>query len=211
MNNLGEIARLRGDYRSAAKLYQDVLTVAQEIGDREGETMYLSNLGGARVGLREYRAAESDLRRVTRMDEAADWFGLAETYCFLAEACLGQGKVEEALAAARQALALGQETELQEVVAAAWRVLGLVAAQLPDPVTVGDDLYDVEACFTESLRIFAEMGMEGERARTLREWARYELERGDRARGEKMWQEARELFVQLGLELEVERMANLPS
>jgi class 3 adenylate cyclase/tetratricopeptide (TPR) repeat protein len=211
LNNLGEIARLRGDYRSAAKLYQDVLTVAQEIGDREGETMYLSNLGGARVGLREYRAAESDLRRVTRMDEAADWFGLAETYCFLAEACLGQGKVEEALAAARQALALGQETELQEVVAAAWRVLGLVAAQLPDPVTVGDDLYDVEACFTESLRIFAEMGMEGERARTLREWARYELERGDRARGEKMWQEARELFVQLGLELEVERMANLPS
>jgi predicted ATPase/class 3 adenylate cyclase len=207
LNNLGEIARLQGDYRSAAKLYQDVLATAQEIGDREGEMMYLTNLGGARVGLREYGAAEIDLRQVTRMDEAAGWFGLAETYRFLAEACLGQRKIEEALTAARQALALGQETELQEVVGATWRVLGQLAEQLSDPVTVGDDLYDVEACFGESVRIFSEMGMGGEQARTLREWARHELQRGDRARGEKMWQEARELFAQLGLELEVERTA----
>ena len=49
--------------------------------------------------------------------------------------------------------------------------------------------------------------MDGERARTLREWARYEHEHGDAAHGEQMWQEARRLFAQLGAELEVTRMA----
>ncbi len=53
--------------------------------------------------------------------------------------------------------------------------------------------------------------MEGERARTLREWAKYELAHGDKARGAAMWQEARELFARLGVELEVERMTILPT
>jgi len=34
---------------------------------------------------------------------------------------------------------------------------------------------------------------------------------GDRARGEAMWQEAREILARLGADSCVERMANLPS
>jgi hypothetical protein len=67
------------------------------------------------------------------------------------------------------------------------------------------------AGFEESLRICREMGMEGEEARTLREWARYELGHGDPARGAAMWEEARDLFARLGVELDVERMATLPT
>jgi hypothetical protein len=52
--------------------------------------------------------------------------------------------------------------------------------------------------------------MEGERAQTLRAWARYEVQHGDSASGAAMWQEARDLFTQLGAELEVQRMADLP-
>jgi hypothetical protein len=69
---------------------------------------------------------------------------------------------------------------------------------------------DAAACFTESARIFTETGMEGERAQTLREWARYELARGDTGRGAALWQEARQLFTQLGAELEVARMRERP-
>jgi len=48
--------------------------------------------------------------------------------------------------------------------------------------------------------------MEAERARTLRDWARHELTRGDSARGQQLWREALESFRRLGMTLEVERM-----
>jgi hypothetical protein len=49
--------------------------------------------------------------------------------------------------------------------------------------------------------------MEAERARTLRDWARHELQRGDRGRGQKLWREALEAFRSLRMTLEVERMS----
>jgi tetratricopeptide (TPR) repeat protein len=206
LNSLGEIARLRGDYRAAVVFYQKALTIAQEIGDRDGEMVYLSNLGGARVGLAEYRAAEATLRQVIHLAGTAGFFALSETYRFLAEALLGQEQVTDALVATRQALALGQETEQQEFTGGAWRALGMVAAQLPEPVVIGDHAYDAAACFTESLQVFTEMGAKGERARTLREWAGHEIEKGDSEKGAALWQKAREIFDRLGMELELHRM-----
>jgi len=51
-----------------------------------------------------------------------------------------------------------------------------------------------------------EAGLDGERARTLREWARYELQSGDKDKGNTLWAEARDIFEKLGALLEVERM-----
>jgi hypothetical protein len=47
----------------------------------------------------------------------------------LAEARLGQGKVGEALAAARRALRIGQEVNEVESTAVAWRLLAMIAAR----------------------------------------------------------------------------------
>jgi hypothetical protein len=44
----------------------------------------------------------------------------------------------------------------------------------------------------------------------MREWARYKLKNGDKVNGEKMWQEARDIFITLGAHMEVERMKALP-
>ena len=71
--------------------------------------------------------------------------------------------------------------------------------------------YTAEECFGKSAEIFAEAEIEGERARTLREWARYELRRGNRERGTQLWEEARSIFEKLGAQMEVERMADMPS
>jgi hypothetical protein len=73
------------------------------------------------------------------------------------------------------------------------------------PVGVGGRDFDAAACFAESLRVFAAIKMEAERARALRDWAGHELASGDRARGREMWREAREIFMRLGMELEVGR------
>jgi tetratricopeptide (TPR) repeat protein len=216
LNSLGVIADARGDYDTALQHAQEALRIAREIGDRDGEFVFLSNVGAERVRSSEYQAAEVDLRQVIHMAGTTGASGLSDTYRCLAEACLGQGKVEEALAAARHALALGQEGGMQLFVGPAWRALGMVAAHLSEPIALADPntgqsrTYDTQACFAEGMRVCTEAGMEGERARILREWAKYELERGDRARGEAKWMEARETFARLGAELEVARMNNLP-
>ena len=71
--------------------------------------------------------------------------------------------------------------------------------------------FEAEDCFGKSAEIFAEANIDGERARTLREWARYELRRDNREFGTQLWNEARTIFERLGATHEVERMSELPS
>jgi len=203
LDHLGEHARLRGDYRAAAALHQEALKIAYETGNRNREMAFLSNLGGARVGLGEYHVAEYDLRRIIRWAEIANQRGwLADTYRFLSIACLRQGKVEEALVAARRALTLGQEVKAPNLIGGAWRALGMILVRATESVTIGDKVWDARACFGESVRKFTEMGDEGNRARTLQVWSWYEMDQGDRAQGEAMWQKVRVLFSRLGIKLE---------
>jgi len=205
-SNLGVIAHARGDYEAAFRYTSEALEIAREIGERDGELVFASNLGAARVGLGECSAAEAELRQVIELAGAGGSWVLSDTYRLLAEACLGQGKVGEALAAAQQALALGQSGGVQEYIAAAWRMLGQVAAQRHTPITVGEADYAAEACFAESVRICTEIGLEGGKARALKEWAVYESRRGDAERGRALWQEARAIYARLGAEREVQRM-----
>lgn len=210
LNSLGVTSDLRGDFATALTRTEEALAIAREIGDRSGELTYLGNLGAARIGLEDYVAAEKDLREVIEMAGEAEYFGLAGIYRPLAEAYLGQGKIAEALEAATRSLALGQETGNQEYIGSAWRTLGMVAARSSDSITVNANSCDAGACFVESLRVFTEMGAEAERARTLREWARDELRRGEQMRGRELWHEAQEIFARLGMDLEVERMMTRP-
>jgi tetratricopeptide (TPR) repeat protein len=212
-NNLGWLADTRGNYQLAKTLFQEALTIAREIGHRDGEMFYLSNLGTMRVMLGDYPGAEADLRQVIQMSGDAGLSVLSESYRFLAEACLRQGKIDDALRCAQRALVLGHEAASQDYIAAAWRALGLIAGALDEPVKVAADqpeTHDAQSCFTESLRICDEHGLDGEKARTLRTWAEYELAYGDAAKGSAMWQEAREIFARLGAVLEAERMAQVP-
>ncbi|MBN1262330.1 MAG: tetratricopeptide repeat protein, partial [Anaerolineae bacterium] len=208
LNNLGESARLRGDPVAVERLLA-ALDVAHEIGDRDGEIARLSNLGGARLLQEDYVTAEADLRRVLEMVGNGNWFGLSETYRFLAEACLGQGKLEEALSAARRALDLAREIGYQELLGGGWRVLGACAARLEQEGQreSGASVPDPRSCFAASLGIFIEIGAEAERARTLREWGRYEIIQGDPQKGVSFWEEARAIFETHQMPCELARTA----
>jgi hypothetical protein len=123
----------------------------------------------------------------------------------------------QALDAAQRSYSLGMADGAPEYIGAAYRALGMVSKQLGRPISKGDLGTDGSASasaddfFRESLRVLEEGQLDGERARTLREWARYELKDGHRERGVELWKEAREIFWRLGAEMEVERMAELPS
>jgi hypothetical protein len=116
------------------------------------------------------------------------------------------------LEAARQALSLAKEMESQEDIGLAWRSIGRVTVAMGDPVSFQrseqepPQSFAAGDCFAESERIFKEIEREDERARTLREWARYELKQGDQKRGQRLWEEARAIFLQLQALPEVEQM-----
>jgi len=217
LNNLGLTAEARGDYARASAHYQDALTLAREIKDRELEFLSLRNLGGAQVGMGAYQAGDTQLRQALQIAESAGWADHSLIYSRLSAAYLGQRDLAAALDAAQQALALAHAPVEQ---GAAWRAVGLVAAQTDGRWAVDDgrlqaadhivhrpsSIGRVEMCFAESVRIFAEAGLQAERARTLREWARYEIERGNRVGGELLWREVRAVFARLDMDGEVRAM-----
>lgn len=216
LSNLGVIADARGDYETAFQRYHSALEIAREVGYRDGEIVFLTNRGGEQVALKNYAAAEADLRKAIELAGIEGSWCLPNTYCYHAEALLGMGNTESAYYSARQALALGVEDSVPENIGAAWRVLGMISAKTGKPFSLrksglsNPDDYSAEACFSRSAQILAEADIKGERARTLREWARYEMARNNKKWALELWEEARAIFEGLGANFEVERMAEPP-
>jgi class 3 adenylate cyclase/predicted ATPase len=216
LNNLAAIADARGDHLMALQRYHSALDIAREIGNRDREILFLTNRGAEQVALGNYGAAEVDLR------QAIESAGITGSWCMpiafndYAEALIGLGRYDEALYSAEQALFLSEEYKTPEYTGMAWRTLGMVSERLDKPISLRDRTtreimeYNANACFDKSEKIFVEGEIDMERARTLREWATYKLKAGDHEAAKRMWQHAREIFAQLGADMEVQRMTDLP-
>ena len=215
-SNLGVIAEARGDYETAFQRYDNALTISREMGYRDGEILFLTNRGSAQVALKKYEAAEIDLRQAISLAGVTGSWCMPLAYNYRAEALLGLGKHDEAFYSARQALVLAEEDKTPEYIGMAWRTLGMISSRINTAIRFSDwdtrqeTDHDAETCFSKSMQILTDADIDSERARTLREWARYEIMSGNKESGEKKWREAREIFTKLGAQMEVERMNSLP-
>jgi predicted ATPase/class 3 adenylate cyclase len=204
LSNLGESARSRGDYRRAEQLYERALAGVRQIGDRDSEAIYLSNLSAARLGLRKFQQVETDAREALALVTGSNFCAHSETHAFLSEACLGQGKLQEALDAANRALSLARESENDLDLGIAWRTLGQVLAAWnkdqapPNGASLNEICSNPEGCFHESHRIFKKINAESEAARTLRVWAEFDLQNGRVQEGNKKLEEAQTILRRLG-------------
>jgi tetratricopeptide (TPR) repeat protein len=204
--NLANTASHLGEYQQAVDLYQKALEIMEDFGDRDWKLLNLFNLGAALVGLSEYSLAEDNLGQVLDLTEGSGWLGLSLTYYFLAESYLGQGLLKYAEKAAQEAMDLGVQTGAQQDLGAAWRALGKVASGKGEGVEVDGESFSAEGCFGKSADIFREVGADDELAHTLRPWAEHEMEHGDKKKGQKLWEEAKEIFKRLDMPAEVKRM-----
>jgi tetratricopeptide (TPR) repeat protein len=217
LSNLGVIADARGDYEDAFQRYDSALQIAREVGHRDQAIVFLTNRGGMQAALHNYEAADADLREAIKIAGITGSWIMPQTFIYHSEAALGLGNVEQARYSAEQALFLAIEDSAPEYIGMAWRALGMVAMKTGTPISFRErgsdhsEQYDPKACFLRSDKIFSDTQMDGERARTLREWARYEFQCGNREDGLKKWQEARDVFLKLGADKEAERMANPPT
>ena len=204
--NLAITADLQGDYQDAVDLYQNAMETMEEISDQDWKRTCLLNLSGSRVGLREYQQAERDLQQVLELTGSSEWLGLSLAYYFLAESYLGLQRGDEAYSAAIKALEIAEKSGAREFLGAAWRVLGKVASQMANEITVIEKTYQAPTCFKKSVKIFGKAGVDRERAHTLKAWAEHELDSGEKKKGDKMWNEAKEIFQRLDMAAEVKRM-----
>lgn len=215
LGNLGALADARGDYETAFARYDNALKFCREAGYKDGEIVFLSNRGWELVALGRYEEAIHDLRgAIGRAGIEGSWI-MPQAFNSHAEALAGLGRYEEAFYSARQSLVFAEEDKAPEAIGMAWRTLGVICDKIDNAVQFSDwethqkSTYDAETCFSRSVRIFMEAEIELERARTLREWARYEFKRGKKESAEKKWQEACQIFTELGAQKEVERMKGL--
>lgn len=208
LNNLGQTHEARGEYALAAEHFDNALAIAREINDPELEFLSLANLGGALALLCRSGEAVDLLRQALQIGESSGWPDLARVYCRLAEACLGHGDVAAGLAALRQSFELAAARRDRAALGLAWRALGYLAA-LPAgraaldaaPIVLARSLPQpiARACFAESVRLFAELGMPHERARSIEALARYEVAHGDPLRGATLARELSVVFARLGI------------
>lgn len=216
LNNLGVVADGRGDYETAFQRYDNALTIARETGYKDGEIVFLTNRGAEQVALGNYEAAEADLKQAIQLAGIEGSWCMPSAFDQRAQALVGLDRYEEAFYSARQALVLAEEDESPEYIGMVWRTMGKICDATNDVVRFSDwqshqmGEYDAETCFGKSAQILTDAEIEVERARTLRDWATYELKRDNKEKGENLWQEARESFAKLGAQMEVERMKDLP-
>lgn len=216
-SNLGALAEQRGDYETAYQRYDKALTIARETGYRDGEILFLTNRGSAQVALKNYPAAELDLRQAISMAGVTGSWCMPLTFNYRAEALIGLERYEEAFYSARQGLVLAEEDKTPEYIGLAWRTLGVICSKTNKALSFSDwethekRDHDAETCFGKSLQVLTDAEIDSERARTLREWARHEFVRGNQPEGARMWQEAREIFIRLGAQMEADRMGEKPA
>ncbi len=217
LNNLGVMADARGDYETAYQRYDGAVKIAHETGYKDGEIVFLSNRGAELVALKRYEEALEDLQQSVALAGIDGSWCMPNTFNYQAEALIGLEKYDDAFHFAHQALVLGEKDKTPEYIGIAWRTLGMICAHINDVVRFSDletqqmGEYNAETCFNKSIKTFTDAEIDFERARTLREWARHELNRGSKEQGANMWQEARDIFARLGAQMEVERMNTLPA
>ncbi|MCA9963443.1 MAG: tetratricopeptide repeat protein [Anaerolineales bacterium] len=206
-NNMGEVARIQGDFVLAARYYERALVLSRAIHNRSREALNLSNWCGAQVRLGNYETAVSELE--TLIQTTSDWFGLSDAYRILAEAYIGQNQVAPALAAAQHALDLTQRNNPAET-GRAWRAFGSVAAKMGQPIAISHDgshqFMTAADCFRQAVTFFAGANLGRDHAIILWQWSDYLQERGQQAEGQAMRQQAHDLFQQSNLPLFVAKL-----
>lgn len=175
LSNIGETYRMENNFSQAVYYYHLSMDIYKKIGSIDGSKLVQNNLGGTLVAQGNYQEAMTLLLAVAESPDSGHYL-LAETNRFLAEAYLGLGQPEEALAAARQALKFSLEADTPERIGPAWRVLGVVIGELGRPESISEqDTHFMTApeCFQASLDALNVEGHEIEREETLRVWEKW--------------------------------------
>ena len=199
LNSLGFQSYMQGNGKMALSYYEEALEIAHEVGNKAGEIMVESNIGGAKVYLNEYESSETQLKKLIENVGDNGHFLIPESYRFLTEALIGQRKFEEALNAAKKSLKLSKESENQETISEAWRVLGIISSLTNKEIFFDKQTFSASDCFQKSLDLFKENKMEVNYAQALHNFAQHESAKGNAEKAKELLNREQEISKRLDI------------
>jgi tetratricopeptide (TPR) repeat protein len=199
-NNLAVLAFEQGDTATARQLWHEGLTAAESIGALPLSALLLTNLG--ELALRDAKAEEAR----SRLEDALEIIEDIEDRQLEAECCrhlatleLDAGHAVAAQELAERAVAVAAKAGIKDREALAHLTLGQVlSAALFD--TDGDgQIAKAESHFRIAVDTLREIGNDGELAKALELYGRFQVERGDISGGRDTLRDALAVFTRIGL------------
>jgi tetratricopeptide (TPR) repeat protein len=199
-NNLAVLSFEQGDLAGARASWTEALAAAESIGALPLSALLLTNLG--ELALRENKAEEAR----SRLEDALEIIEDIEDRQLEAECCrhlatleLESGHAAEAQELAERALAVATKAGILDRAALAHMTMGQVlSAALFD--TDGDgQISKAESHYRDAITTLRAIGNDGELAKALELYGRFQVERGDVATGRETLREALAVFTRIGL------------
>lgn len=106
LNDFGSMARKQAKYDIARCYYQEALNLAQQINDVEGQAIATGNLALLALEFKDYLQARTWLAQATSLGQIIERQDLiGSTKYYLSQVCEAEGKRDEALSLAQEAVA----------------------------------------------------------------------------------------------------------
>jgi adenylate cyclase len=197
-NNLGTLIRDQGDLDLAENHFHEALAVGSPF--KMSFHITTSNMGLAQIHLLkgQIEAAQGFVNTSLGQAEAIGAKDLlAEIYLTQAQTLLAYSEQEEARVAAGRSIALAAETGNRSLEATAWRVASMIELQAGQ-ASVARETLDM------ARQALVDVTNELESGRVAAQAARIDLYEDRRAQAEKELRVAREIFVRLGANLDLQ-------
>jgi tetratricopeptide (TPR) repeat protein len=218
--NLGEVARQRGDFNRAYRLFDEAYEIGIEIGEISTATIALSNKGLALLSTGRLEDAQYALETARTMLD--DWsenergriVGLInELHQGLATVYLQKGQIKSAWEHAKFNLRLAKEVNQPLALGYANRSVADILTELGalSDEDAAEFNLDIDSYYQEALQAFRSIDAEGEVARTIYAQAHSLAQRGRNLHAARRLQEAVIMFSRLGMVNDATKAADLQS
>ncbi len=202
-NNLGTLARDQGELQTAERYFKKSLAIA--IPFKIGWHVANSTVGLAQVLLLQERFDETEKELATSLAQAEE-IGAEDTkveiYCAQAELHLAQSELEKAKHTAEKAIVQAQKAGSRVMESSAWRVIAEVERQKRQFSAARQVLETAD-------KLLANGSDELERARVIFAKGHLALDEGDESQAYQNFRVAKEVFMRLGANLDIERVEQL--
>ena len=191
-HQLGVLVQRRGDYDAAHKLYEQSLTIFEELGDRAGMAITHHNLGILAQARGDYDTARTQYQRaLTIFEELGDRAGMANTHGQLGILAQARGDYDTARTQYQRALTIKEELGDRAGMANTHHNLGILAQARGD--------YDTARhLYQRALTIKEELGDRAGMANTYSQLGILAQDQDDYDTAHTQYQRALTIFEELG-------------
>ncbi|MGF1619631.1 MAG: tetratricopeptide repeat protein [Rhodomicrobiaceae bacterium] len=198
--NLGTIYWTRGDFDQAETMSKKSVAIEEVLGRKKGMAVQYGNLGAFHHTRGDLEQAETMYRKALAIDEALDRKeGMASNYGNLGVLYKTCGDLGQAEAMHKKSLAINKALGRKEGIASDYGNLGILYA-------IRGDLGQAEAMYKKGLAIEEALRRKGGIANAYGNLGDLYAEKGNIVQACAHWRKARDLFTQIGMKPQLEKV-----